>query len=174
MGLPKLQGIKRVDHKRVKKTSRRQAKVWLDEQAVPCGGAGCKREVGVLGFVKINGEARDDGRRAVIFYGKFSKVLIPPPKLVNATFTAAACAARLDAIRPTAAARLIVALTASRKRVDSCLPSNMSVACRASVGSVLGCVVKWNLPGLIADKDATTPVCWFEFGAGLGDRVVTQ
>ena len=70
----------------------------------------------------------------------------PPPKLVNTTFTTAACAARLDAIRPTAAARVVAALVALRRKLASCKRLDAGSAGRASAGSVLGCMVKWNLP----------------------------
>ena len=70
----------------------------------------------------------------------------PPPKLVNTTFTTVAWAARLDAIRPTAAVSVAAALVALRKRFASCKRLDAGSAGRASAGSVLGCMDKWNLP----------------------------
>ena len=70
----------------------------------------------------------------------------PPPKLVNTTFTTVAWAARLDAIRPKATARVVVALAVLRRNFARCKRLDASSACRASAGSVLGCVVKWSLP----------------------------
>ena len=94
--------------------------------------------------------------------------MIPPPELVNITLTTAACAARLAAIRPKAAASVAVALVALRKKLAKLTRVDAVSAGRASAGSVLGCVFKWNLPRLVVNKDATTPVCWLEFGVVHG------
>ena len=64
---------------------------------------------------------------------------------MNTTFTTAACAARLAAIRPTAAASVAVYLVALRKKLAKLARVDAVSAGRASAGSVLGCVFKSSL-----------------------------